>query len=258
MRGGCRNIRLPRKLKNKKALIQINSNDEFCFLHAIAAKLFPAKYHAERASHYKKYIKLLNTGNLKFPLSVYDVDEFENLNNLKINIFGFYENEVFTLRLSKRIKPYTKEIDLLFYQNHFFLIKNFQRLVSSKNEQKYYCRRCLNGFRRLETLVNHEKLCSDFTPQRTAIPSEKIVKFKNFSKMLFHPYCVYADFECMTQKISTVLPSTSQSYTIPVEQHIPISYSILAINVNDEIIFHEFFTGLNAVDQFLETLKKTC
>lgn len=87
IRGGCKNIELPKKLKLKKAIIQINSNDYYCFLYAIAAYFFPVKFHAERVSNYKKYIKHFKTGNLKFPLSVYDIEYFEILNKLKINVF---------------------------------------------------------------------------------------------------------------------------------------------------------------------------
>lgn len=141
-------------------------------------------------------------------------------------------------------------------KKHFFLIKNFQHLLGLQRGHKYYCKSCLNGFIRPQTLTNHTKLCGDFTPQRTAIPREKISKFKDLSKMFYHPFCVYADFECMTQKISHALPSSSHSYTEAVEQHFPISYSIIVINSDDEIIFHEFFCGLNAVEQFLKTLKQ--
>lgn len=144
---------------------------------------------------------------------------------------------------------------MLYFKKPFFLIKNFQRLLGSRRGHKYYCKSCLNRFIHPQTLTNHTKLCCNFTPQRTAIPREKILKFKDLSKMLYHPFCVYADFECMTQKISHALPSSSHSYTEAVEQHIPISYSIIVINSDDEIIFHEFFCGLNAVEQFLKTLK---
>ena len=101
----------------------------------------------------------------------------------------------------------------------------------------------------------HVKLCSKNKPQKTSIPKECIVKFKNLSKSLRHPFVIYADFECLTVKIHCTTPSSESSFTQRIEMHTPISYAMIAVNVKSEIIFHEYYVGENAVQHFLNTLK---
>lgn len=149
----------------------------------------------------------------------------------------------------------SKDIDLLLYKQHFFLINNFNRLLSNKKKSRYYCKLCLVGFCRKKTLSNHVKLCADNKPQKTTLPTDLKLKFKNISKSLRHPFVIYADFECLTEKIHAPAPSSSRSFTERVELHTPVSYVMIALNVNSEIIFHEFFVGENAVENFLTTLK---
>lgn len=74
--------------------------------------------------------------------------------------------------------------------------------------------------------------------------------------MLFHPFIAYADFESIMSKIKrTGDPNKDESYTHQLERHIPVSYTILVLDIKDEIIFHEHYCGVNCVTHFLNTLK---
>lgn len=254
LRGGCRTMNLPKKLSNKKALLSINCDDNLCFLYSIAAKLYPQKFNKKRPGSYKKYIKFFKTKTLTFPLPLTQIPVFETLNKININLFGYEENEIFPMHISK--KKNAKEVDLFFYDSHYFLIESFNRLLSSKNKCLHYCKNCLNGFKRHTTLINHIKLCMLGEPQKTSIPSNRTLKFSNMAKMLSHPFCIFADFECMTQKIQTATPPTSQSFIVPIEKHVPISYAMLATNAFDVPIYHEYYCGVDAINHFLQTLKK--
>lgn len=257
IRGGCRSISLPSTLKNKKCLINIQCEDNLCFLYSIAAKLFPQKSNVHRRRHYEKYIKSFKTSGMSFPMLVKNIPKFEELNKISINVFG-YEGNVYPVYISKKQNLFLQTVDLLLFENHFFLIKNFKRLISSKTNRGHFCKSCLNGFSRLSTLKRHEILCYKNKPQKTSVPSDLILKFKNLSKMLYHPFCIFADFECITEKIHTALPSSSKSFTTALENHRPISYTIIVSDYDDKIIFHEFYTGLDAIISFLITLKKIC
>ncbi|GFX79921.1 c2H2-type domain-containing protein [Trichonephila clavipes] len=106
------------------------------------------------------------------------------------------------------------------------------------------------------TLNSHRILCQDIKAQKVTLPKPNtVLKFTNLSKMLYHPFCVYADFESLTKKVSTVLPCPSQSYTSVTERHEAISYTIIVTDVEDNIIFHEYFSGEDVIKQFLNTLK---
>lgn len=253
--GGCGNVILPKFLKNKKCLICIDCVDNLCFLYSVAAGLRPPKRNINRASAYKKIIKKFKLApRMLFPFALENVPSFENLNKIKINVYSMEKKEIFPVYISK--KKFKKEVDLFWFQKHFFLIKNFNRLLSSKNKQSYFCKLCLNTFSRKTALQNHIALCSKNSPQKTKPPKNSILKFKNVQRMIFHPYFIVADFECYLEKIYTALPSSSQSYTEPIEKHVPASYAILALDSNDEIVFHEYFCGTNVIENFLSTIKE--
>ena len=257
LRGGCIHaVHLPVRLKNKKSLLNIRCTDNKCFVYCVAAKLFPAKDNKGRVSKYKKYIKYFNTQNITFPVKLSDVYKFERKNNLTIHVFGIEKNDVFPLYISKNLrKSRHPDIDLLYYDKHYFLITNFGNFLNFKPGLYHYCRNCLNGFQRKSTLNCHKQLCEKQNPQKLSLPSDLSVKFKAVSKMLYHPYAAYADFECICSKISTVLPNTDGSFTCPFEKHIAVSYTLIVLDINDDIVFHEFYVGTDAVTKFLNTLK---
>lgn len=255
IRGGCHHAQeLPTNLKNKKCLINIKCHDEFCFLYCIAAKLFPKKSNKHRPLYYKKYFKYLNTRSVAFPMKISDVAIFEHNNNLIINVFAFEENEIYPLRISSKTSRHT-EIDLFYYQSHYYLITSFNKLMNYKNGIHHFCKRCLNGFKRKETLISHQKICSQSKPQKLSIPKNLNLKFTAYNKMLYHPFAAFADFECLTPKISSAVPNDTTSFTVELERHEAVSYTLIVLDINDRIIFHEYYAGSNAIAKFLETLK---
>lgn len=84
---GATYIKLPKKLENKKAVINLQNDDEMCFKYAALSALFPAVKNAQRVSKYAPYINELNFDNMKFPVDVKDINKFEKLNpSISINI----------------------------------------------------------------------------------------------------------------------------------------------------------------------------
>ena len=80
---------LPKKLQNKKAIINVQNRDNHCLRWALRAALFPAPHGAKvtRTSNYPTEDGLNFTG-IDFPMSVSQIDRLERQNlNLAINIF---------------------------------------------------------------------------------------------------------------------------------------------------------------------------
>lgn len=252
-RGGCAHaVQLPVRLKNKKSLLNIRCHDNKCFIYCIAAKLYPVKRNKERVSNYLKCVKkYFNLQNISFPVKLSDIYKFEIKNNLKIHVFGYENKDVFPLYVSKNTKKSKHpDIDLLYYDKHFFLITNFRQFMNFKPGIYYFCRNCLNGFQRKSTLDAHSLICEKQNPQKLSIPSKLSLKFNALAKMLYHPFAAYADFECICSKIHTVLPNADQSFVCPFEKHTAVSYTLIVLDVNDTIVFHEFYAGPDAVANF--------
>ena len=72
------------------AILNIESNDKYCFIWSILASLHPCnKNHPNRVSNYKQYFDELNINGSVFTngFKCSDVHRFNELNNLSINIF---------------------------------------------------------------------------------------------------------------------------------------------------------------------------
>ena len=96
-------------------------------------------------SKYQPYLDELNCSMLTFPVKIADIPKFESSNNLKINVMGVNEKFVVPIYLSKARSD--KEINLLYYENHYFLIKNIARLLGKQGLNKaHFCLRCCQGF----------------------------------------------------------------------------------------------------------------
>ena len=103
LRGGTY-LELPQKLKNKKAIINVQNSDNECLKWALRAALFPPKNgkDAQRTSKYPVADGINYTG-IDFPTPVKQIDKLEAQNrNLAIDVFGWEKDCVNVHRLSKK------------------------------------------------------------------------------------------------------------------------------------------------------------
>ena len=233
-------IELPGNLADKKAIINVkNENDNECFKWAVTSAVFPAKEHGERISkQMKKDSEKFDWTGIEFPVSLKQIDNFENLNNYAINVFG-YEKVVYPLRISKKNE---QVINLLLIANeetnHFCWIKNMSRLiygdVSKHHGKRYFCYRCLNSFRSEKSLDKHTEYCQNNEEVKIEMPGGRLY-FKNHYKKQRVPFVVYADFECFTQKIDTCQPDDGKSFTNQYQKHKPSGFCYLIKCFDDNL-----------------------
>nr|CAH7756447.1 unnamed protein product [Callosobruchus chinensis] len=97
-------IDLPPFVRNSKSVTNIKNNDPYCFLWSVVCALYPAPKdkNVSRVSSYPHFSKVLKLGNIKFPITLKDIPNFEQLNGLAINVFTVVDKEVAPLLLSKR------------------------------------------------------------------------------------------------------------------------------------------------------------
>ena len=244
-------IKLPGKLAEKKAIINVqNENDHECFKWAITSAVFPAKEHGERLSkQMREDSEKFDWAGIEFPVSLKQIDNFENHNPYAINVFG-YEGVVYPLRISKRDK---QVINLLLIANdetnHFCWIKNMLRLISSKinnhQHKRYFCYRCLNSFLSVKSLEKHKEYCQNNEAVKIEMPtrvdkdgnriSPVYIKFNHFHKKMRVPFVVYADFECFTEKIDTCQPDDGKSFTNQYQKHKPSGFCYLIKCFDDNL-----------------------
>ena len=243
---------LPDWIMRKKAIVNIQNKDEKCFLWSILRYLHPTEKNDYRLSDLKQYEFSLNTKGITFPMKVKDINKFERLNpDLPgINVFSIDDKIIYPLR---EIKKYSKNtIDLFFYEedgkSHYSLIKNFSRLVRSQitkrtNEPIQICKRCFCHFTTPELLDKHIKYCYNNKSSFVKMPKPgSNLHFKNYYKQLPIPFCVYADFECITSTMSSCCPNPEDSYNYSYQKHEPSGFCFYAKGISGKRIKPVMFT----------------
>ena len=82
-------IPTPSKLAAKKAIINVKSHNGKCLLYSCAAKTaFDLGYRQPpNPGYYTKLIQQFNTTGIEFPTHVNQIDKFEKMNQLTINVY---------------------------------------------------------------------------------------------------------------------------------------------------------------------------
>lgn len=282
-------VKLPFFLSKKRAVLNIENDDEYCFLWAIVAHLYPAPCdkNPRRISSYPHFSNVLNYSNIKFPIKLKDIPKFELANSLSINVFTYEAREILPLSLSKT--NYSTTINLLLIKNvnyfnhsgdedidvdnfkvipptnrlyHFALIKNLSALVSRqlpcKRTKKHFCNRCLNRFVTKENLEKHYLQCHNLNTTKIVLPNEEnnILKFKDYQNKEKLPFAIYADMECILTKVE-IKDNASASNTKKCQHHVPFSIAYnLVCSYDANLSKFKLYTGADCQLWFVRELQR--
>ena len=267
IRCNCRMESLLKKLKNKRAIINVQNTDNQCLRWALRAALFPPPHGVKvtRTSSYPTEDGLNFTG-IDFPTPVSQIDRLERQNqNIAINVFGWENGQVVVHRLSEKGGEVPRINLMLTKQGentHYSLAKRLSALLYDQNrhnESKHFCERCLHGYSRRDLLERHKPESKGLlkSPTRTDMPrqGENKMSFTNYHKQMKAPYVVYADFECLVRKMATCEPDNKQSFTIKTEKHEPSSFSYVVVRSDGQTFGPYTYRGEDAVFAFLGYLQ---
>ena len=262
---GSSYIELPQELQNSaKGLINLKNKDNECFRWCHIRHLNPQDKDSQRIKKTdKKYIGELDYSNIKFPVTVKQINIIEKQNNICINLFGYEEKQKFPIYISK--EKYQDHMELLLItedeNNHYVLIKDFNKFMfgQTKHEhKKYFCMNCLQCFSREDVLTEHKNNCLSINGKQAIKMPEKgeQVFFKNHQKQLPVPFVIYADFEAITEKIHGCLPNNEKSYTEAYQKHTDCGYGYKVVCCYDDKYSKpvQIHRGENAVHKFMENM----
>ena len=85
--------KLPKSFCKSTSIINIQNDDNYCFLWSILAHKHKVDNHRERVSHYKKHFHEFIPGDIQFPRKLKDIPTFERINNLNTNAFELSAND---------------------------------------------------------------------------------------------------------------------------------------------------------------------
>ena len=271
MVAGCDKEKLPTELKNKRALISVKSkeNDDKCLLYCILSfiaikenekrtKTDLPKIVINRLSALKQFIEYLKTDRLKYPAGIKEIKYFEKDNqhlDIKINLYGWeyldkFNQSMVPLYISERKAKHI--INILKFQKHYYLIKIFNRLMSSKYDfKRKFCYRCLSGFRSDYYLNRHLNLCKNFKPALIKMPDKKEYFFNDYQKTYNHLFVIFVDFEALLQKTEIKLSDKVKQ----IHAHIPSTYSMIVVKDYFQVIYKNTYTGSDCMRHFFKRLR---
>ena len=242
---GSSYIPLDPYLANKKALINMQNEDDKCFMWSVLRALYPKDNHPERIDKdLKSKQDSINMDGICYPVNFRAIDRFEHLNpNISISVLGYNKEErVFPLKISKctgcdndivllllkeAVKGENGEIK---EKTHYTLVKNKSALIASQiNNHKgsrEICLNCFNSFNSPKTLEKHKEYCYENESVKTTMPPPgTYLRFKNFLHSEKAPFAVYADFGSLIKPMDNCDPDPNKSYTKKYQKHKPISFS---------------------------------
>ena len=253
-------IKSPKKIELTHSVTNVQNQDNKCFLWSVAAKLYPAKKHTERVSHYEPYIDDLKVDGISMPMRLDQIPKFEKLNDLTINVYmtDTNGNNIWPVFISKRRG--SDPINMLLLsdgeKSHYTLIRDFDRLLSYDTKHpKMFCPYCLHGYDKRYT--NEEKMkahmdeCFKYGGQKIQLPEEgeNTIEFKDIHKQHKLPFCIYADFECLLTNIED--DQNKKSKKISKHEISGYSYCITSPYFPTE---HKSYRGKDAGERFVKKI----
>jgi hypothetical protein len=240
-------IPLPTIIKTKQACVNPINDDDKCFKWSllIAKHYYDIKDHdRNKAKRYLKYWEeIIEPENFHYPVRLIDIEKFEELNNMKINVLELNDkNEIYPIYTTE--KRNTNVVTLMLIhegeKSHYVWVKDVKRLMNSKtcHYKKHICEQCLTAsYDCQRKLDQHYDLCmkhdsckvemprsEDYTDDKGILrKANNIMKFKNFGNDFKHPFHIVADFESTLEKFEE---SNKTKSTQRYQKHIPNSYGL--------------------------------
>ena len=107
------------------------------------------------------------------------------------------------------------------------------RGVTSNNNGDFFCLNCFRAYTTENKLETHKKVCKNHDYGYVEMPKEdnKILKYNQGEKA---PFIIYADLECLLEKINTCHNNPEKSSTTKINKHKPSDYSLFTYCSFDE------------------------
>ena len=248
---GSNYIKIPLR---SNAFLNIENNDEYCFIWSILASLHPCNNnHPNRVSFYKRNFDGLNLQGFDFTsgLKCSDVRRFNELNNLSKNIFElrFYQDQnawkhkLTPIEISKNNSD--RVVEILIYKNHFALLKKF---FLGDHHKNFICRRCLNSYTSENMLMLPKQKSEDDNETTIKTSPDSHLHWKYHLNPLY--FRIYADFEADNEKVN----SSIGNKTIDIYKQNPMPNGYRFISELEGVLKIDYYKsplGYNNVDWFV-------
>ena len=267
IRGGSY-IDSPKWLKNKKSIINPKNNDYKCFQYAItlALNLDKINKNSQRISKIKPFIEEYNWKDIDFPSTSKAWKKFELNNEVVLNILYVPHNtKILEIAYkSKHNLTREKQIILLMINNgknwHYLVVKILSGLltgITSNHKEDFYCLNFFHSNRTKNKLEAHKRVCENHDYCRVEMPTKdnNTIKYNHGEKSI--KFVVYADLECLLEKMSTCYNNPEESATTKINKHTSSGYSIFTHSSFDKSKSKlNYYRGEDCMTKFCKDLRE--
>ena len=184
------------------------------------------------------------------------------------------KEKIYPAYISKHKSNHEKQVILLIISNrekrearfegrwHYLAVKKLSALLkrtTSEHQGDFYCLNCLHSFTTEKKLKSHKKVCENKDFCKVIMPFEdtEILEFNQYQKIDKAPFTIYADLECIIEKIDGCENNCENSSRTKVSRHIPSGFSMSTISLFRSIENkHDVYGGKDCMKNFCESLKE--
>ena len=268
-RGGSY-IDSPKWLKDKKSTTNPRNNDDRCFQYAVtlALNLDKINKHPQRISKIKHFIDQYNWKDIDFPSTSKDWKKLELNNEVALNIL-YVPHNTRKIQVTYKLKQNLtcdKQVILLMITDgekwHYLTVKNLPGLlrgITSTHKEDFYCLNCFHSYRTKNRLEAHKKICENHNYCNVEMPTKNnnIIKYNQGEKSIKLPFVIYADLECLLEKMSTCQNNPNESSTTEIYKNIPSGYLLFTHCSFDRAKNKlDHYRGTDCMKQFCKDLRE--
>ena len=145
---------------------------------------------------------------------------------------------------------------------HYLVVNNLSRLlrgITSNHHDGFYCSNCFHSYRTKNKLEAHKKICEnhDYCHVEMPIKGNNIIQYNHGEKSIKMPFIIYADLECLLEKMDTCEHDPNKSSTTKINKHPPSGYSIFTHCSFDESKNKiSYYRGDDCMKKFCKDLRE--
>ena len=269
-RGGSY-IELAKWIKGRKSIINPKDNDHKCFQYAVTLALNHDKIdrNPQRISKIRPFIDQYNWKDIGFPASSKDWKKFEQNNeSIALNILYVPHNTKkihIAYKSRHNLTPENQVILLMITDGekwHCLVVKNLSGLlrgVTSNHHGDFYCLNCFYSYSTKNKLEAHEKICENHDYCHVEMPTKdnNTIKYNQRKKSIKLPFTIYADLECLLEKMSTCINNPNESSTTVINKHTPSGYSkFTSCSFDESKNKFNYYRGDDCMKKFCKDLRE--
>ena len=158
-----------------------------------------------------------------------------------------------------------KQVILLMISNgenwHYLVVKNLAGLlkgITSNHKEDFYCLNCFCKYSTKNNFEKHQKICENNKYCHVKMPTKdnNIIKYNQGEQSIKLLFIIYADLECLLEKMSACQSNPNESSTTEINKHTPSGYSLYTHCSFDKSKNKlDYYRGKNCMKKFCKDLR---